>query len=60
MANTRRTSVSFPEELSERIYSLRKDDRFTRCSYSDLVRMLAEMGLEMMAQTGKTASGGAD
>lgn len=45
MTNMRRTSVSFTDELMERIYALRKDTRFTRCSYSELIRTLAEMGL---------------
>ena len=48
MTNMKRTSISFPPELAERIISLRKDDRFVRCSYSELVRMLAEYGLETL------------
>lgn len=50
MTNMRRTSVSFPPELADRIFSLRKDDRFTRCSYSELVRKLAEYGLKMLEE----------
>lgn len=48
MTNMRRTTVSFPAELTERIFALRKDDRFVRCSYSDLIRQLAEMGLSLL------------
>ena len=48
MTNMNRTSVSFPPELAERIFALRKDDRFTRCSYSELVRMLTEYGLKSL------------
>jgi len=44
----RRTTVSLPDALSQRIFNMRKDDRFTRCSYSELIRMLAEKGLEMV------------
>lgn len=46
----KRTTISFPDELTERIFAMRKDDRFTRCSYSELIRMLAEKGLELMEQ----------
>lgn len=48
MTTMKRTTVSFPDELTERIFSLRKDDRFTRCSYSELIRQLAEMGLSIL------------
>ena len=60
MTNMCRATVTFTPELRDRIFALRKDDRFTRCSYSDLVRMLAEMGLEVLEQSEKTASGGAE
>ncbi len=48
MTNMRRTTVSFPEDLAKRIFSLRKDERFIRCSYSELIRQLAEKGLSML------------
>ena len=48
MAKMKRTTISFPDELTERIFALRKDDRFTRCSYSYLIRKLAEKGLELL------------
>lgn len=48
MTTMKRTTVSFSNELTERIFALRKDDRFTRCSYSELIRQLAEMGLSML------------
>ena len=48
MTNMKRTTVSFPEELTERIFALRKDERFTRCSYSELIRQLAEKGLALL------------
>lgn len=56
MTNMKRTSVSFPDELYNRIFELRKDDRFTRYSYSDLVRMLAEYGLNMVREETKRSS----
>ena len=46
--NMKRTTVSFTDELTDRIFSLRADARFRRCSYSELIRQLAEKGLEML------------
>lgn len=48
MTDMKRTTVSFPDELTNRIFSLRKDDRFVRCSYSELIRRLTEMGLSVL------------
>lgn len=50
MGNVKRTTISFPDELMERIFALRKDDRFTRCSYSELIRQLTEKGLAILAE----------
>lgn len=55
MSDMKRTSVSFPPELADRIISLRKDDRFVRCSYSELVRKLAEYGLRTLEENGEGA-----
>ncbi len=48
MTKMKRTTVSLPDELTERIFALRKDDRFIRCSYSELIRQLAEKGLSIL------------
>ena len=48
MATMKRTTISFPDELTERIFALRKDERFVRCSYSELIRQLAEKGLSLL------------
>lgn len=48
MTNMKRTTISLPDELTERIFALRKDDRFTRCSYSELIRQLTEKGLDLL------------
>lgn len=48
MTNMKRTTISLPPELVERIFALRKDDRFIRCSYSDLIRKLTEKGLSSL------------
>lgn len=56
MTNMKRTTISFPDALTERIFDLRKDDRFKRCSYSELIRQLTEMGLAILeANNGETA-----
>ena len=48
MTDMKRTTVSFPEELTARIFALRKDERYIRCSYSELIRQLAEKGLYLV------------
>lgn len=48
MTNMKRTTVSFPAELTERIFALRRDERYVRCSYSELIRQLVEKGLAML------------
>lgn len=50
MTKMKRTTISFPSELTDRIFALRKDERFTRCSYSELIRQLAEMGLALLGE----------
>lgn len=49
----KRNTVSFPPNLAERIFALRADERFRRCSYSELIRILAEKGLEIMEDARK-------
>ncbi len=56
MTNMRRTTISFPDELTERIFAMRKDGRFIRCSFSDLIRQLTEKGLELMENKNETDS----
>lgn len=38
MTDMRRMPVSLPDSLDKRILELRKDDRFVRCSYSEIAR----------------------
>lgn len=54
MTNMKRTTISFPDELADRIFALRKDDRFTKCSYSEIVRQLAEKGLAIFDEEHKS------
>lgn len=45
MTDMRRITVSLPEDIDRRILELKKDDRFVRCSYSEIVRQALERGL---------------
>lgn len=47
MTDMRRVTIAVPEEIDKRILELRKDDRFIRCSYAEIVRTLLEKGLKM-------------
>ncbi len=50
MTQMKRLTVSLPDGLDEKILSLRKTDRFIRCSYSEIVRQLIEAGADDMLQ----------
>lgn len=54
MTKMRRVTISLPNEIDKKVLELKKDDRFIRCSYSDIVRMLLQAGLE--AEQKKDAS----
>lgn len=45
MTDMKRVTISLPDSIDKKVLELRKDDRFVRCSYSELVRMLLEAGL---------------
>lgn len=49
MTDMRRVTIAFPDEMDERILDLRKEDRFIRCSYSEIVRQILERGFEALA-----------
>ena len=46
MTDMKRVTISLPDEIDRRILELKKDDRFVRCSYSEVARQLLEIGLE--------------
>jgi len=50
MTDMRRVTVSLPDSIDKRILALRKDDRFIRCSYSEIVRQVLECGFERLAR----------
>lgn len=44
MTNMRRVTIALPDGMDERILELRKDDRFVRCSYSEIARQILDLG----------------
>lgn len=46
MTDMRRLTISLPNALDEKILSLRKTDRFVRSSYSEIVRVIIEAGVD--------------
>ena len=45
MTEMRRITIALPDEIDRKILEMRKDDRFVRCSYAEIVRQLLEKGL---------------
>lgn len=56
MTDMRRVTIAFPDDMDERILELRKDDRFVRCSYSEIVRQILERGFQAF-ETERAQSG---
>lgn len=53
MTGMRRVTIALPEEIDKQILELKKDDRYIRCSYSEMVRIVLELGLQR--ERGKAA-----
>lgn len=49
MTNMKRVTIALPAEIDRAVMDLKKDPRFERNSYSEIVRMLLAKGIE--AQT---------
>ena len=49
MTDMRRVTIAFPESMDKRILELRKENRFIRCSYSEIVRQILERGFDALA-----------
>lgn len=45
MTNMKRTSVSLPDELVDRLAELKETDEYRGCTYSELIRRLIKAGL---------------
>lgn len=56
MTKMKRVTFSVPEVMAEKILLLRKDDEFIQCSYSEIVRRLLDIGLDVQAQKNNQAS----
>lgn len=58
MTEMRRISVAIPADLDRRLLEMRKEGRFIRCSYSEIVRRMVYQGMDM-EKADEAASGGA-
>lgn len=56
MTNMKRVSIALPESIDIQILALRKDDRFVRCSYSEIVRQVMEHGLDLLRAEAKDSA----
>lgn len=45
MTDMRRITISIPDDIDKKVLELKKDDRFIRASYSEIVRTLILLGL---------------
>lgn len=45
MTDMRRVTITIPDEVDQKVLDLRKDDRFVRCSYSEIIRRMLALGL---------------
>lgn len=50
MTNMKRITVSLTDEIDAAIEELKKDDQFSKLSYSAIIRLLAERGIEVVHQ----------
>lgn len=50
MTGMRRITVSIPEGMDKEIMEIRKNDRFIRCTYSELVRQILECGMKTLGE----------
>lgn len=48
MTDMRRVTIAFPDDMDKRILELRKEDRFIRSSYSEIVRTILELGFSVL------------
>ena len=49
MTDMKRITISVPEDMEKAIYGLRKHDEYNRCSTSELIRQLVELGLQSVS-----------
>ena len=58
MTDMRRVTIPLPDEIDKRILEIKKDDRFIRLSYAEIVRKLLEIGLGAWAEDQGGVKGG--
>lgn len=46
MTEMRRVTITVPDDVDQKVLQLRKDDRFVRCSYSEIVRQMLDLGIK--------------
>ena len=46
MTDMKRITISVPDDIAKAVYEMRKEDRFTKCSYSEIIRQLVSIGLK--------------
>lgn len=46
MTDMKRVTISLPDNIDQRVLELKKDDRFVRKSYSEVIRYLLLEGLQ--------------
>jgi len=51
MTDMRRVTIALPDEIDRKILELRKNDNYIRCSYSEIVRMVLERGIDLLGCT---------
>ncbi len=56
MTELRRVTITLPDEMDKAILQLKKEDRYVRCSYSEIARQLLGLGLKAWANE-ETAAG---
>lgn len=50
MTEMRRVTIAVPDHVDQMVLALRKDDRFVRCSYAEIVRQMLDLGLKAYAK----------
>lgn len=51
MTDMKRATISLPDSVDRLIIELKKDDRYVRCSYSEIVRRVLSIGLSELAES---------
>lgn len=55
MTEMRRVTITVPDDVDQKVLQLRKDDRFVRCSYSEIVRQMLDLGIKAYEREGTNA-----